>query len=179
MHEESVFYHAGLLIIDALENAKKRISQTFAEDFMAPGRIINLLNQEINRVRFEQCGMDPIDFGNAFNSDRTEAAGTNGSSAIGGPLTKMLGKEINTHLVNAGPEIEMTDDLRRQVNEMEKTFLDLDDEQVLAIDEKLVRALAKHLGIFVTETSPEKINLKLIADIRFAIQKRLINTLSQ
>lgn len=173
--QENEFHSSGLLIIDALTQARRKIELLFSEDFMVPGRIINLLNEQINRVRFEQCGMDPLPFGNIFDSARPDDPNIAKPFAIGGPLTKLFGKEINQHLVDAGPAIEMTDELRKQVNDLEKTFLDLSDDDVLAMDGMLIRALAKHLKVIV----PETVNLKLIADIRLALSKRLINTMSQ
>ena len=84
------FFYEGMIIIDALEKAKKTIQAISNDEFNAVKfKIVNELNVTINRVRFNQCGLEPIFFddnGNEieFGSDKIST----------GPLKKLFGKDI-------------------------------------------------------------------------------------
>lgn len=100
------FYYEGMIIIDALDRAKKTIQAIDNDEFNAVKfKIVNQLNATINRVRHQQCELEPLffdDFGNEieFGSDKIST----------GPLKKLFGKEIEPVSSNQQNEIRIPDD---------------------------------------------------------------------
>jgi hypothetical protein len=84
------FYAEANTIVKALATARAKIETINNSDFFpVRNRMINQLNGMINKVRFQQLGLDPIEFEQPSDGLPTETEST-------GPLTKLFGQEITS-----------------------------------------------------------------------------------
>lgn len=92
-----------------------------------------------------------------------------------GPATTIAGEKIvRAHQAKA-EDLEAKDEkvalLKKQVEDVYKTFLTTTNEDLLKVDPMVLRGVAKRAGLKVTKDEPKQLNVNFILDVKKAIEK--------
>lgn len=170
---QHAFEQEAKLIISVLQKAHAQISAIDNTEMDARKyAILNDLKKHENALRLET--------GEDISTNELQPK----SSAIGGPLTKIFGREIpkkqdakpaeetiQKPAIKTDEQIAL-EELRQEVDNLFTRFVATPTEDLLDRESDIaLRGVAKKAGLPVTETSPKKVDAKFVEKIKEAITK--------